>query len=120
LVSLNPKLEGLIVPSKFYGIAAACRPTIFIGAVDGEIAAIVDEIGCGCTVTPGDVKALIVRILQLASNPQLCLSLGARAREAFEKHWDKGRLIEQWAKLLHLVAGDNSKAIRSREIGGGN
>ena len=29
LVSLNPKLEGLIVPSKFYGIAAAGRPTIF-------------------------------------------------------------------------------------------
>ena len=32
LVSLNPKLEGLIVPSKFYGIAAAGRATIFIGA----------------------------------------------------------------------------------------
>ena len=31
LVSLNPNLEGLIVPSKFYGIAAAGRPTIFIG-----------------------------------------------------------------------------------------
>jgi hypothetical protein len=30
-------LEGLIVPSKFYGIAAAGRPTIFIGAEDGEI-----------------------------------------------------------------------------------
>ena len=38
LVSLNPKLEGLIVPSKFYGVAAAARPTIFIGAPDGEIA----------------------------------------------------------------------------------
>ena len=38
LVSLDPALEGLIVPSKFYGIAAAGRPTIFIGAEHGEIA----------------------------------------------------------------------------------
>jgi colanic acid biosynthesis glycosyl transferase WcaI len=38
LVSLNPQLEGLIVPSKFYGIAAAWRPTIFIGGEHGEIA----------------------------------------------------------------------------------
>src|SRR5262245_8867122 len=37
LVSLRPELEGLIVPSKFYGICAAGRPTLFIG--DG------DEIG---------------------------------------------------------------------------
>ena len=45
LVSLNPKLEGLIVPSKFYGIAAAGRPTIFIGIEDGEIAHILEENG---------------------------------------------------------------------------
>src|SRR5262245_3258216 len=38
IVSLRPALEGLVVPSKFYGIAAAGRPTIFIGDKDGEIA----------------------------------------------------------------------------------
>ena len=58
LVSLNPKLEGLIVPSKFYGIAAAGRPTIFIGAKHGEIARILEENGCGFTVAPGDGAAL--------------------------------------------------------------
>ena len=72
LVSLNPKLEGLIVPSKFYGIAAAGRPTLFIGARDGEIARLVEEFGCGFTVAPGDGKGLADRILQLAQDPQLC------------------------------------------------
>ncbi|MEO1544578.1 MAG: glycosyltransferase family 4 protein, partial [Pseudomonadota bacterium] len=37
LVSLRPELEGLIVPSKYYGIAAAGRPVIFIGDDQGEI-----------------------------------------------------------------------------------
>jgi hypothetical protein len=31
LISLRPSLEGLMVPSKFYGIAAAGRPVLYLG-----------------------------------------------------------------------------------------
>jgi glycosyltransferase involved in cell wall biosynthesis len=104
LVSLNAKLEGLIVPSKFYGIAAAGRPTIFIGATEGEIARLINETRCGFTVAPGDGKALVDRILQLAGDQELCSSLGARAREAFDERWDKSRAVEQWLELLGLIS----------------
>ena len=99
LVSLNPKLEGLIVPSKFYGIAAAGRPTLFIGAPDGEIARLVEKFQCGFTVIPGDGRGLADRILQLAQDPQLCANLGARARDAFEQHWDKSHAVEKWRRF---------------------
>ena len=56
------------MPSKFYGIAAAGRPTIFIGAEHGEIGRILEENGCGFTVVPGDGEALTERILVLASD----------------------------------------------------
>jgi len=42
-ISLKPAVEGLIVPSKFYGIAAAGRPIIAITARDGEIARLVQK-----------------------------------------------------------------------------
>ena len=100
LISLNPALEGLIVPSKFYGIAAAGRPMIFIGAADGEIARLIEEIGCGFTVAPGDGQALLDHILQLASDPELCESMGARGRAAFAKRWDKKCALAEWAALL--------------------
>ena len=103
LVSLNPKLEGLIVPSKFYAIAAAGRPTIFIGAEHGEIGRILEENGCGFTVTPGDGEALVERILALAGDRDLCASLGTRARVAFERQWDKERAIAKWEALLRSV-----------------
>jgi colanic acid biosynthesis glycosyl transferase WcaI len=83
LVSLNPAVEGSIVPSKFYGIAAAGRPTIFIGTKDGEIARVVEEAGCGFTVPPGDGHLLMNTILALAGDKNLCAALGARARVAF-------------------------------------
>jgi hypothetical protein len=43
LAAFDPGLEGLIVPSKFYGIAAAGRPIIMIGAHDGEIAQLIQQ-----------------------------------------------------------------------------
>ena len=106
LVSLNPKLEGLIVPSKFYGIAAAGRPTLFIGAPDGEIARLVEEFGCGFTVTPGDGKGLADRILQLAQDPPYCATMGARARSAFEEHWNKSHAVGKWEEVLKVVASE--------------
>ncbi len=49
-LSLHPRLEGLIVPSKFYGIAAAGRPIVMIGDGDGEIARLVRQHRCGITI----------------------------------------------------------------------
>jgi glycosyltransferase involved in cell wall biosynthesis len=55
LVSLRPQLEGLIVPSKIYGILAAARPTVFIGDADGEVARLIAEWRVGFTVPVGGV-----------------------------------------------------------------
>jgi hypothetical protein len=60
-LSLNPRLEGLIVPSKFYGIAAAGKPIVVIGDKNGEIAQRVQQHGCGIVIAPGDVDALYGR-----------------------------------------------------------
>ena len=113
LVSLNPALEGLIVPSKFYGIAAAGRPTIFIGAKDGEVARLVEESGSGFTVPAGDGEELVNRILELARDQDLCATLGARARVAFERQWDKAQALAKWEALLRAVAGEH-KTPRSK------
>jgi glycosyltransferase involved in cell wall biosynthesis len=58
LVSLQAALEGLVVPSKFYGIAAVGRPTIFVGDPSGEIPAILAEAGCGAIAPIGDIDHL--------------------------------------------------------------
>ena len=44
---LLPTMEGLIVPSKFYGILAVGRPVIIIGDPDGEQARVVRAEDCG-------------------------------------------------------------------------
>ena len=58
------------MPSKFYSIAAAGRPTIFIGSKNGEIARILEENGCGFTVTPGDGEALTEQAPERSQAPR--------------------------------------------------
>lgn len=100
LVSLKAELEGLIVPSKFYGVAAAGRPTIFIGARDGEIARYLSRIGCGFVVDIGDGEELAERVLELAENGEAAQEMGRRAREYCEQHFDRKQAASAWDALL--------------------
>jgi glycosyltransferase involved in cell wall biosynthesis len=100
LISLQPALEGLIVPSKFYGIAAAGRPTIYVGDREGEIPRILRETGSGCTVSVGDSVELGNRILGMFRNNNETLSMGLRARLAFDQHFDQQHAFTAWELLL--------------------
>jgi glycosyltransferase involved in cell wall biosynthesis len=100
IVSLRPELEGLIVPSKFYGIAGVGRPTIFIGDPQGEIASILARLDCGRTVAAGDGAALARTVLEMAADRRGCEAMGERARCAFEQEFDMRTAIARWDKLL--------------------
>jgi glycosyltransferase involved in cell wall biosynthesis len=100
LVFLRAELEGLIVPSKFYGIAAAGRPTVFIGSCDGEIARILTESRCGVSVPPDDGEALAKQLLALASDPDALRTMGRSARELFEQRFDQPLSLAAWREVL--------------------
>ena len=100
LVSLKPQLEGLIVPSKFYGIAAAARPVLFIGDPQGEIAHLIETIGCGYAIGEGHVQELQDKILALSSQAGLKESLGTAARKSLETQYGRDMAISQWRNAL--------------------
>jgi glycosyltransferase involved in cell wall biosynthesis len=102
LVTLQAGLEGLIVPSKFYGVAAAGRPTIFIGDPDGEIARHLSREACGTAVRTGDTRGLASAIRALRADPAEAAAMGSRARSAFERTWDRPHAMERWNAVLPL------------------
>jgi colanic acid biosynthesis glycosyl transferase WcaI len=102
-LSLRPELEGLIVPSKFYGILAAGRPVIAICSLDGEVARVVRDNRCGFVVEPGDSDALAEGIKTLADYQALRQSMGERARELSETCFSKGSALAGWTELVRDV-----------------
>lgn len=103
-ISLRPELEGMIVPSKFYGIAAVARPIIFVGDPDGELARIIRQYECGLVVSSGDFQGMAEAITRLADDPEWRRSLGNNARAMVEAEFSKARSLEKWRALLHEVA----------------
>jgi colanic acid biosynthesis glycosyl transferase WcaI len=104
LISLHPSMEGLIVPSKFYGVAAAGRPTLFIGSKSGEIPLILQEAGCGYSVEIGQVDEASRILREVAVNTELCIDLGKRARALFDQRYDARHAMNTWDTLLASMA----------------
>ena len=98
LVSLQPSLEGLIVPSKFYGILAVARPVIFIGAKDGELARLIDEHGLGFVVAPGDAEGLVHAIRNI--DPEM----GRRGRALYLARFAPQHAFAAWEEVLREAA----------------
>ncbi|MEM9357048.1 MAG: glycosyltransferase family 4 protein [Pseudomonadota bacterium] len=100
LTILRPQLEGLIVPSKFYGAAAAGRPIIHIGSTTGEIANVLTTADCGLVVTEGDGPGLVRAIRHLADDAALRSLMGKRARDLVETEITRSRSIAEWLQVF--------------------
>jgi colanic acid biosynthesis glycosyl transferase WcaI len=103
-LSLRPSLEGLIFPSKLYGIAAAGRPMLALTAPDGEIAGLIARHGCGVAVTPGDADTVTRTIVTLAADDATCVRMGSRARAMLDSHFSRAAALAHWRELLDRTA----------------
>ena len=95
--------EGLIVPSKFYGIAAAGRPMISIGSKQGELGRLVEEHQCGFAIEEGDVDSLESAITLLSHDHDLCATMGQRARSMLDHHFTRRQAFDYWQTLISKV-----------------
>ncbi|MFM8331379.1 MAG: glycosyltransferase family 4 protein [Candidatus Methylumidiphilus sp.] len=102
IVSLKPELEGLIVPSKFYGIAAAGRPVLFIGDPSGEIPCLIAEIGCGHAVAEGQAEVLRDKILALSTQEDVRLAMGNTGRASLVSTYGRQAALARWRTILNL------------------
>jgi colanic acid biosynthesis glycosyl transferase WcaI len=103
-VSLLPSLEGLIVPSKIYGILAAGRPALFVGDTRGDVARMIQQFDCGIVVAVGDSARLAGEIRALRDDPERLRSMGQRARANALSYCTSDHAVGQWMRMLEGVA----------------
>ena len=108
LISLCENMNGILVPSKLYGIMAAGQASVFIGSPQSQISLVLTESGGGVTVREGDVDELVKQITTLSADPQRCKEMGRLARQAMKDTYDRRHACEAWEKML-LDCVDGSK-----------
>ncbi len=116
VISLLPRLEHCIIPSKFYGILAAGKPTLFIGDPKGSVATVVAARGCGANIRIGEPEALARTITDLAANPAKVEVMGATARAVLEAEYACDRALITWNALLHELAEGEEIPGRAAEL----
>ena len=92
-------MEGLVVPSKFYGVLAVGKPCLFVGPAGSEVACVIRESGVGAVISPGDVPELASAILKYRNDPQLLESSRMHA-ELFLRNQDSLRQFIDTASSL--------------------
>jgi glycosyltransferase involved in cell wall biosynthesis len=104
IVSLLPELEGLIVPSKLYGILAVGRPAVFIGDTQGEVALVVCRHACGIAVQAGDSERLATELLALSDAPDRLQTMGDNGRRLVVSRYGSERAAADWQQILVSLA----------------
>ncbi len=99
ILSLVPGMLGLAVPSRTYNLMAAGKPIIALVAESSEVARVVREERIGWVVDPGEVEKTVQAIRAAKANPQLLISMGARARRAAETKYSPEIILKQFDVL---------------------
>ncbi|MCB1970561.1 MAG: glycosyltransferase family 4 protein [Geminicoccaceae bacterium] len=103
LVTLDPTCEGLVLPSKIYGIVAAGRPVLFLGDPGGPTATLIREIGAGIVLPIGDIHqsaTMLARCIQ----GEITLPGPRELRLLHEDRLSAQRALQRWTTLLGVPA----------------
>jgi len=121
LLSMRPGLEGMLVPSKVYGILAAGRPAVMVGSTENEAARLIRRSGAGFVVPAGRAGELCSAIRRLRDEPELAPQMGRAGRRYYETRLGRDRSISaivrelMGARVLPLILPSHS--LRTVESG---
>ncbi|HEY3237023.1 MAG TPA: glycosyltransferase family 4 protein [Polyangiaceae bacterium] len=104
LVSLREGLQGLLVPSKVYGALASGRPVFYVGPAHCEVAELIRRERVGWEGRPGDEHGLAEAIRQALESPSEHQAMSHRARDLFERRFDRQHATRRWREVLEQAA----------------
>ena len=100
LVTLEKDFEGMVVPSKIYGILASGRPVIAVVGGESEIVGIIRKGKCGKIVKIRDYRALANNIMDYYKNSKKCREDGLNGRRCFEKNFDRKIATKKYIEVI--------------------
>ena len=104
LVTVARGFEGLLVPSKIYGIMAVGKPVLYYGALEGDVPALIRRHHIGWVIEQGDSTSLARVLTDIAACPEQLAALGANARRAFEAYYDRPLATARYLQVFAQAA----------------
>lgn len=99
VVTVKRGLEGVVVPSKVYGILAAGRPLFAVATDQTEVARFARRDGCGVAADPNDPVAAADAVRSVLNAPEKLASMSQRARE-LARGYDR---VNELSNFVHTI-----------------
>jgi colanic acid biosynthesis glycosyl transferase WcaI len=100
IVSLDPRLDGFVFPSKFVGVIALGKPVISVGDPASELSKLVVQSGCGEAVSPEDIGSLAALIARLSTDRKLVDRYSQGSVKLWETSFRRDVSLRKWTALL--------------------
>jgi colanic acid biosynthesis glycosyl transferase WcaI len=102
VITVKRGLEGVVVPSKIYGILAAGKPVIAVAPEECDAVSLGKQRGFGVSASPDDAEAVAQCVKELVGNPTGLQKLGMAAAAA-APDFERGRELQKLAAVIEAA-----------------
>ena len=92
-------LEGVIVPSKMYGILAAGKPILAVAPEETDVVKLGDASGFAISADPVDASNVADAVRRMVRDPELVREMGEAARVA-ANDYDRVNELRKFVQLI--------------------
>ena len=103
LIGIYPENEGIIMPSKLYGLLAVGKPIICVSDLKSEVVEILNQAKAGLHSSIDDPKELAQKIVAILDDPTKTKEMGHNGRQYFLEHFERKMVTREWEKLLKQI-----------------
>ncbi|MDX2226292.1 MAG: glycosyltransferase family 4 protein [Verrucomicrobiae bacterium] len=105
VISQKPAFDGLVVPSKFYGIVPTGRPILFIGDRANSVAQTVAGFSLGSIIPPGDTAHFAAEAERILGSEMFRTTCHQQSRQWHETRGEPRISLALWKRLLEPEGG---------------
>jgi len=103
LIGIYPENEGVIMPSKLYGLLAVGKPIICVSDPKSEVIEILNQANAGLYSSIDDPKELAQKIVAVLDDPKKAQEMGENGRRYFLERFERKRVTREWKEALEAV-----------------
>ena len=103
VITVKHGLEGVVVPSKMYGILTAGRPIIAVASEETDVASLGAKFGFAVSADPDSPEKVAAAIRSLVVDKAKLQSMG-RAARAVAPDYDRVKELQKFVKIIEEAA----------------
>jgi colanic acid biosynthesis glycosyl transferase WcaI len=103
VITIKSGLEGVVVPSKMYGILAAGKPIVAVTPKETDVVTLGVQRGFAVAADPNEPEEVIAAIRELACDPSKLKMMGEAARAA-APDYDRVKEMQKFVEIIDGLA----------------